>query len=163
MPRFEVVGIGRETGRKRVRIYEAKDEEDAIMMAASDGTVVDKKKIRILPESPPTEPQIIYAKKLGIKIPKNATKAELSRLIDKEVEEDWPANDEATQERENRKVQTIEKTGKGYKAVMLIGILMALIAIPMACEGSSEAAIFVGLSGIILYIVAKVGAWWYHG
>lgn len=90
MPRFEIIGVGRSTGRKRVRIYEAKDQEDAIMMAASDGTVVETDKIKILPEPPATEAQLVYAKDLDIKIPKNPTKAQLSRLINTAVEEDWP-------------------------------------------------------------------------
>jgi len=90
MTRFEITGVGRSTGRKRVRIYEAKDQEDAIMMAASDGTVVETDKIRILPEPPATEAQLAYAKDLDIKIPKNPTKAQLSILINRAVEEDWP-------------------------------------------------------------------------
>lgn len=90
MPRFEVVGLGRETGRKRVRIYEARNEDEAIMMAASDGTIVEKNKIFILPEIPPTESQINYAKDLGIKLKKNMSRKELSELIHKAEEEDWP-------------------------------------------------------------------------
>ena len=94
MPRYEVVGFGRETGRKRVRIYEAKNKEDAIMMAASEGTIVDMSKIRILPESPATEPQLEYAKNLGIKLPKNATKSELTKLISQAVEKEITNKDE---------------------------------------------------------------------
>ena len=90
MPRYEVVGLGRETGRKRVRIYEARNKEDAIMMAASEGIVVDTSKIRILPESPATERQIEDAKDLDIKIPKGITKNELSKLINQAEDEDWP-------------------------------------------------------------------------
>jgi hypothetical protein len=98
MPRYEVVGFGRETGRKRVRIYEAKNKEDAIMMAASEGTVVDVNKIRILPESPATERQIEYAKNLGIKIPQNATKSELTKLISQVVEKETINEDESTED-----------------------------------------------------------------
>ena len=90
MPRYEIVGFGRETGRKRVRIYEAKDEEDAILMAAADGTIVDTQKIKILPDAPATESQIEYAKDLDIKIPKGVTKKELSKLISQAEDEDWP-------------------------------------------------------------------------
>ena len=90
MPHFEITGVGRSTGRKRVRIYEAKDQEGAIMMAASDGTVVETDKIRILPEPPATEAQIAYAEDLDIKMPQNVTKAQLSVLISKAVEEEWP-------------------------------------------------------------------------
>jgi hypothetical protein len=94
MPRYEVVGFGRETGRKRVRIYEAKNKEDVIMMAASEGTIVDMSKIRILPESPATERQLEYAKNLGIKIPKDATKSEMTKLISQAVEKEMTNKDD---------------------------------------------------------------------
>ncbi len=188
MPRFEIVGFGRETGRKRVRIYEAKDEEQAILMAASDGTVVDKEKTRILPAPPATERQIEYAKDLGIKIPKNPTRDELSKLIDRAVEEDWPTKKQIQKarrlginipkgitgddledlifdcedEREDKKVQTIEKTGKGYKGAMLIGLLMILIGIAAACGGESW-GLFIAFLGALLGILAKICAWWEHG
>jgi len=59
-------------------------------MAASEGIIVDMSKIKILPELPPTERQIGYAKYLGIKISKNITKTELSALIEQAENEDWP-------------------------------------------------------------------------
>lgn len=94
MPRYEVVGFGRETGRKRVRIYETKDKEDAIITAASEGIIVDMDQIRILPEPPPTERQIEYAKAFGIEMPKNVTKVQLSELISEAEDEDWPTKNQ---------------------------------------------------------------------
>jgi len=55
VPRYEVVGFGRKTGRKRVCIYEANNHEDVITMAANQGIIVDVNKIRLLPESTKTE------------------------------------------------------------------------------------------------------------
>ncbi|MDD5134260.1 MAG: hypothetical protein PHP01_02460 [Phycisphaerae bacterium] len=94
MPRFEVVGIGRETGKKRVRIYEVADQESAITAAAADGTVVDVGKIRQLPEIPASESQKQYAKSLGIDFPSDISKIEISRLIDKKSDESY--NEEMT-------------------------------------------------------------------
>jgi len=88
MPYFEIVGYGRETGRKRVRTYHAKNQEDAILMASADGTIVQMDKIRQLPEPPPepaTAAQISYAKDLGIKFSPDVSKIEMSLLISKAV------------------------------------------------------------------------------
>lgn len=48
LPSFEVHGYGRDTGRKRKRIYIAKDEEGAILEAQKDGIIVEVDKIRRL-------------------------------------------------------------------------------------------------------------------
>ena len=90
MPYFEIVGYARGTGRKRVRSYHAKNQEDAILMASADGTIVQMDKIRQLPEAPPepaTAAQISYAKDLGIKFSPDVSKAEMTGLISRAVEE----------------------------------------------------------------------------
>lgn len=48
LPRFQVRGIAKDTGRKRTRTYKAIDEEDAIRQAWMDRIVVDTKKIKRL-------------------------------------------------------------------------------------------------------------------
>jgi hypothetical protein len=48
LPRFQVHGIAKDTGRKRRRTYKAIDEEDAIRQAWMDRIVVDTKKIKRL-------------------------------------------------------------------------------------------------------------------
>ena len=98
MPRFEVVGIGRETGKKRVHIYEADNKEAAIAAASADGTIVEVDKIRQLPEVPATEAQKQYAKSLEIKFSPDISKIEISRLIDaklKEQDDELPAPEDA--------------------------------------------------------------------
>jgi len=114
MPRYEVVGFGRETGRKRVRIYEAKNKEDVIMMAASEGTIVDMSKIRILPESPATEPQLEYAKNLGIKIPENATKTELTKLISDAVEKEMTSEDDDVESTVEKEITNEDESTERY-------------------------------------------------
>ena len=82
MPRYQITGIGRETNRKRVRVYEANNQEDAFEKASKDGTIVDVDATKVLPDLPPTEGQLYHAKQLGINCPKGITKSELSSLID---------------------------------------------------------------------------------
>lgn len=82
MPRYQITGIGRETNRKRVRVYEANNREDAFEKASKAGTIVDVDATEVLPDLPPTEGQLYHAKKLGINYPDGITKSELSLLID---------------------------------------------------------------------------------
>ena len=59
-------------------------------------------------------------------------------------------------------VQTIEKTGKQYKAIMLVGGLVAIVGIVFSLSGDA-AGIPVTLMGLGLFLVAKIAAWWSHG
>ena len=89
MPSFEVTGRGRETSRKRKRIYAAYDEAEARQIAEADGTIVEG--IQILPDEPATEAQLSYARDLGISIPENPTKDELRDLLSCHLDHDKPA------------------------------------------------------------------------
>lgn len=60
-------------------------------------------------------------------------------------------------------VQTIEQTGKFYKGMMLTGLLLAAIAIPVACRGYIIGGIGLGIAGMVIFIVGNLFAWWYHG
>ena len=100
----------------------------------------------------PTHSQLRYAEQLGIKDPQNITKWELSELIS-----------EAVEERDLKKVQTIEKTGKSYKAGMLTGGVLIILAALLFWGGNFEGAIFCAIAGVLVYFVSKVLAWWEHG
>ena len=89
MPSFEITGKGKESGRKRNRIYSAGDENEARLLADNDGTLVEE--ITELPPEPPTERQLEYATDLGISIPQNAAKSDLSDLISLKVDKDKPS------------------------------------------------------------------------
>lgn len=92
MPEYEVYGLGRETGRKRRRVYNAPDEDSAINKASADGTVVER--IERLPDPQPalaTERQIAYADSLGLVYPPDITLAEMSHMIACKVEDDTRA------------------------------------------------------------------------
>lgn len=81
---FKVDGRGAESGRKRQRIYEALNEQDLFEVAKDDGTVIEAY-VEIDPK-PPSERQLEYADKLGIKgILPNASFYEVSNLINQAI------------------------------------------------------------------------------
>jgi len=88
---YEIQGIGRDTGRARRRRYLAPNEHVAREMAEKDGTRVEQV-IDRGPE-PPTGPQIEYANFLGVKLPHDVSKGELSQLIDNAQRGANPASD----------------------------------------------------------------------
>lgn len=94
--RFKVIGHGKETKRRRVRVYEATSPGDARRRAEYDDTQVDS--VEELPPEPATARQIEYAKSLGIPAPKYETKERLSQLISKAWEQ--LEKEEIRQERE---------------------------------------------------------------
>jgi hypothetical protein len=82
---------------------------------------------------------------------------------------------------QGRKVQTIEKTGKGWKLLSLIaalGFIVCLIGMVVSCNemqagggpgtgsdaGGMTALWFLGVVlSLLLSVFARVGAWWFHG
>ena len=62
-----------------------------------------------------------------------------------------------------QKVQTIEKTGKFYKGMKLIGLILIAVAIWLAIKGNSDRAFILGIVGVVILIVGKILAWWHHG
>jgi hypothetical protein len=88
MRNYEVIGYGRDTGRKRRKVYLARDEEHAINKAADDGTIVEK--VTLIPPEGATERQIAYAKNLGLDFPDDITKVEMSDLLDRHLSSDKP-------------------------------------------------------------------------
>lgn len=94
MPKFQIRGHGKETGRKRSRVFYASSEEKARELAAADGTVVDE--IERLPDDPPPEPterQLDFASDLGIAIPDDADRDDVSDLISQKLGKEKPATD----------------------------------------------------------------------
>ena len=68
------------------------------------------------------------------------------------------------------RVQAIEKTGKKWKACILLGYLLmlaGLIGVWLSFLKQSEKTLIgcgaIWALGLGLYIYGRVGAWWYHG
>jgi hypothetical protein len=91
MPNYEIKGKGKDSGRKRTRIYSATNEDAARQLAEIDGTTVEE--LVELPPDLPTERQLDYAKDLGIAIPVDATKGDVSDLISMYLDEDKSATE----------------------------------------------------------------------
>lgn len=67
-----------------------------------------------------------------------------------------------------QKVQTIEKTGKGWKSAQLIGIVIFIIGCGSCCWGLTEGtyteySFIIPVCGIIILSIGVIGAWWHHG
>ena len=69
-----------------------------------------------------------------------------------------------------RRVQIIEKTGRGWKAVRVLGWLLILIGVLVLRAGRAAhdfggdpVGWWIGGAGVACLITSKAGAWWYHG
>lgn len=67
------------------------DQKSAAPLQDAPSESVTEKKTRITVENPPTTRQLDYAKSLGIAIPENVDKFDLSDLISRRVDEDQPS------------------------------------------------------------------------
>lgn len=74
----------------------------------------------------------------------------------------------------SRRVQTVEQTGKLWKAgqgcgcfTVIVAAVGAVIAGQIAITGSGPTAalpwVLGMLCGLSLYIISRVAAWWFHG
>jgi len=59
-------------------------------------------------------------------------------------------------------VQTIEQTGKAWKAAQLLGAVVLLVGIVWGMAGGGLPSAILGVCGLVAYIVGRTGAWWYH-
>lgn len=110
MPKFEIRGKGKNSGRKRKRVYPAANEQEARLLAEDDGTEVED--VTELPADPATERQLAYASGLGISIPADATKADLSDLISIKTDRDKPATARHRKLADHYGVETTQYVGK---------------------------------------------------
>ena len=67
-------------------------------------------------------------------------------------------------------VQTIEATGKKWKAAQLIAVLVMIVGAPVIIAGASnESFTFIRIGtlmfagGLVAFLLARIGAWWHHG
>jgi hypothetical protein len=82
MPLYEVQGYGRDSNRKRSRVYSANSEEHLYQVAGDDGTIIEKWTLYEPEPTPPSQAQLAYAARLGIKLPTGVlTMEQVSDLI----------------------------------------------------------------------------------
>ncbi len=69
-------------------------------------------------------------------------------------------------EQPRRPVQTVEQTGKTYKACQLLGILLIVHGGFVGCGASGAdpdvafGGAVVAFLGLMLFLAARIGAWW---
>lgn len=88
MPRFQITGIGRDTGRNRNKIYKADNIDLAIEKASKDGTIVDTSLTQILPDEPATEAQIRAGNNMKLVFRRNISKDDMSLLLSSALEQE---------------------------------------------------------------------------
>jgi hypothetical protein len=113
----------KESGQKRKRIYSTAPKSEARRLTKNDGILVEE--VTELPPDPPTDRQLEYAKDLGISIPPDATKDDLSDLISLKVDKDQPSTE---RHREFVKKYGIELTEFVGKKALFDRIQAALVA-----------------------------------
>lgn len=89
---YRVVGINRTTGRRRTHTYLARAESVARTFAEADALNVES--VELLPPEQPTQAQLDYARDLGIDIPLEISKEDLSELIGIRTNRDKPPREE---------------------------------------------------------------------
>lgn len=60
------------------------------------------------------------------------------------------------------KVQTIEATGKSWKAAQLLSALAMIVGVLVAIA-LPPLGIFMFIGGLFVFCIARIGAWWHHG
>lgn len=81
----------------------------------------------------------------------------------KEVSERADACPECGGPMTDEDVQTIEQTGKKWKIFQLVGALILTAGMVGCMAGEFDAGSMGFLSGFIVIICVRMGAWWEHG
>lgn len=56
-----------------------------------------------------------------------------------------------------------EQTGKNFKGMMLVAMLVCCVSVVLIVSGTYSSVGVLGfLVGIVLYFVGRIGAWWNH-
>lgn len=92
---FELHGVNPKTNRSNKKLYKCRDSEEAVNLATNDGLVAPFD-ISVIPNDPPTERQLAYARNLGITIPAGACMHDVSALLSRVEDNDEEAPDENT-------------------------------------------------------------------
>ena len=68
-------------------------------------------------------------------------------------------------EKEQTKSQTvlIEQTGKKWKGLKLVGVLVFIIGSVIFIVSPSGFTVLFPLAGIAFYLWGRFGGWWHHG
>jgi hypothetical protein len=62
-----------------------------------------------------------------------------------------------------QKIHQVELTSKKWKVLKVISLVIMFIIAPIFYGNNNSIWGTIFTIGILVYIVARVGAWWYHG
>lgn len=62
-----------------------------------------------------------------------------------------------------RPIQTIEQTSKSYKLGQMAGVAMICASVVACVGGKSDASAALAFFGLIVWLGARMGAWWKNG
>ena len=94
---YKVTGINERTGRKQSKRIRARDEAAAIQCATAEN-VCAPYVVELLPNDPPTEAQLAYARDMGAVIPNGACSHDVSAIISRIYKDDEAAVDDSLAE-----------------------------------------------------------------
>lgn len=94
---YKITGKDEKTGRKRSARIKARDEAIAVQCAAAKN-VCAPYLVELLPNDPPTEAQLAYAKDLRAKIPNGACAHDVSAIISRICKDDEAAVEDSLAE-----------------------------------------------------------------
>ncbi len=156
MPKYLAKGALRATGEEVEVILEAVTPAQAELTVNDMGVVVES-----------VEPAVADALPVVTARPATPPLQALAVATHQQTEYNQPRP--VTYVPAMRQVQTIERTGKSWKACQLVGAIGLMISVG-ACmtsggfdaDGSEQYIFLAGFSGL-LFIIGRVGGWWYHG
>ena len=155
--RYRVTGAHRETGKVVDLTLEASTPSGAEEQANQMGVMIEHIEVDAPPvAAPPAAPR---ADSLAEQAAQQIARAPSGRAV---------------VVRPAKEVQTIEKTGKRWKLLILFGTILMISGLTSCILGSAEATdstetaslgtgflLFFG--GFAIAVIGKFGAWWHHG
>ncbi len=133
---FSVKGKNPQTNRQRTSTItlplSVQPTEESILLALQ-GELIAPLEWTEIPHDPPTEPQLNYARALGISVPKSATKWDVSALLDKKIQKDSDPNPGLLEFATNRNMAFSEYIGKKALYNMLFTALPMTDKIAFFC------------------------------
>ena len=109
---YSVKGTYPETGRKRTLKYNVHNLDDPEEFATTMGELLPPYEINVVPFAPPTDRQLEFANDLGINIPDDVNKINISYMIDSKLGNDSIPNPELVEFAYNRKILFSKYSGK---------------------------------------------------
>jgi len=130
---FKIIGVNSETGRKKTLRLGVPNAITPQEMVLQQGLLKEPLEIEEISFEPATDRQLEYALSLGIKIPHDAYKNDLSALIDRAIEHDNESNPELIEYATDKGMMFSEYIGKNRLYSMIFSELSIVDRIAFFC------------------------------